>query len=227
MNFSLIEQKLGYNFANRGLLMQAFTHSSYSNENPGIEHNERLEFLGDSILGMWVSCYLFKLKPEAKEGELSAWRAQLVEASACVNYISFFDVEEHLLLGRGQHRGEGKGRLSILADLFEATVAAIYIDGGIGACDTFIQRVEPIMKEQLREPSRNWKAELQDYAQKTFGITPTYELISQEGPMHEQTFTVSCTLSETLTGTGQGSSKKEAQAAAAESLVRQIESGNS
>ena len=215
---SEIEEKLGYHFVSKELLALAFIHRSYVNENKQSisTHNERLEFLGDSVLGMLVAAYLYQNMPEKPEGELSYLRSRLVEASSCVVYIHKLNVEKHLFLGRGESLNNGRGRESILADLFEALIGAIYLDGGIAAASHFLfNKFSEEMQAILKEPMRNWKAELQDSSQKKRQQTPIYKVISATGPDHSKLFQVSVWINEKEIGIGFGSSKKEAQQAAA------------
>src|SRR5262245_22507709 len=130
--FDEIEKKLSYRFANRNLLLLAFVHRSYWNEHQGViaEHNERLEFLGDTVLGLVVAEYLYEHLPHMAEGSLSDFRAHLVDATSCMGYILKLNLQDSILLGRGEKMNVGKGRDSILADLFEAIMGAIYLDGG-------------------------------------------------------------------------------------------------
>lgn len=208
-----IERKLGYAFKNRTYLALAFVHRSYVNENKDVhQHNERMEFLGDSILGMIIADYLYRKLPSTPEGELSYLRSRLVEASSCVLFVQKLDVEKFLLLGKGERMNDGRGRDSILADLFEAIIGAIFLDGGIEAAshflfDNFSHEIEAILKK----PLRNWKALLQDYCQKTFHNTPIYKVISEVGPDHSKIFKIVVIINGEEVGVGEGSSKKEAQ----------------
>lgn len=220
---SFIEAKLGYTFQDRSLLALAFVHRSFVNENRDIiTHNERLEFLGDSVLGLLIAEYLYRMLPETPEGELSYLRSRLVEAASCVLYIQKLSVCDYLLLGKGERMNDGRGRDSIIADLFEALIGAIYIDGGIEAARTFLfthfhSEIESIIKQ----PLRNWKAILQDYCQKRYQHAPSYQVLEESGPDHSKIFKVSVLLQGDTLGSGTGSSKKEAQqAAAADALSR-------
>jgi ribonuclease-3 len=220
---STIEARLGYSFKNRSLLALAFVHRSFINENREItEHNERLEFLGDSVLGMLVADYLYRFLPDTPEGELSYLRSRLVEASSCVSYIQSLDIAQHLLLGKGERMNDGRGRESILSDLFEAIIGAIYLDGGIDAAKEFLfknftNQIEAILKT----PLRNWKALLQDYCQKRYQLTPNYIVLQESGPDHSKVFQISVQIKQQELGRGVGASKKEAQqAAAADALSR-------
>lgn len=216
-NSAPIESKLGYKFNNKSLLALAFVHRSFINEHREvIEHNERLEFLGDSVLGLLISEYLYRHLPTTPEGDLSYLRSRLVEASSCVTYILKLNIHEHLLLGKGERMNDGRGRVSILSDLFEAIIGAIYLDNGMEAVRSFFfNNFAEEVNEILQKPLRNWKAILQDYCQKNFQQTPEYTVVSAEGPDHNKTFIVSVMINKKELGQGQGASKKEAQQAAA------------
>ena len=219
---SEIESKLGYTFKDRALLALAFIHRSFINENKEIgQHNERLEFLGDSILGMLIADYLYRYLPSTPEGELSVLRSRLVEASSCYDYVQKYELGQYLLLGKGEKMNDGRGRESILADLFEAIIGAIYLDGGLEAAKRFLfKNFSPEIDAILKTPLRNFKAQLQDYCQKKFQQTPVYKVVSEEGPDHSKIFQICVVVNGQEIGNGQGSSKKEAQqAAAADALV--------
>lgn len=220
-----IEAKIGYGFENRKLLALAFTHRSFVNESRTVtEHNERLEFLGDSVLGLLISEYLFRYLPSTPEGELSVLRSRLVEASACLIYTRKLDIDSYVLLSRGEKSSDGRGRESILANLFEALIGAIYLDGGIEAAKAFLFKNFSVeIGEILKTPVENWKAELQDWSQKKYRITPTYEVLSATGPDHSKTFRISVKINDEEVGLGEGSSKKEAQQAAAKDALSRIE----
>jgi ribonuclease III len=227
LDSSSIEAKLGYVFTHKSLLALAFIHRSFVNENRHIteQHNERLEFLGDSVLGVLIAEFLYRQLPATAEGELSHLRSRLVEGGSCASYIHKLNVEEYLCLGKGERMNDGRGRESILADLFEALIGAIYLDGGIDATRHFLfthfkEEIEGILKE----PVRNWKAELQDYSQKVHQQTPIYKVISESGPDHSKVFCVSVLINDREIGMGHGASKKEAQqAAASDALLKEEE----
>lgn len=223
-----IEELLNYNFKNKQILAAAFVHRSYVNENKRIiEHNERLEFLGDSVLGLVVSDFLFRALPGTPEGELSALRARLIEASSCNKYLQQLGVESYLLLGKGERYNAGRGRETILADLFEAIVGAIYVDGGFEAAQKFILgHFSKKMNALAQEPTSNWKAILQDHCQRQFQEHPTYVVVSEEGPDHSKTFVISVQIHDKELGQGSGSSKKIAQQAAAQDAVRRLNLGS-
>jgi len=222
-NLSTIEQKIGYQFRDQSLLTLAFVHRSFINENKSMtQHNERLEFLGDSVLGMLISDFLYHHLPMTPEGQLSYLRSRLVEATSCVNYLQHLNVSAYILLGKGERMNDGRGRESILADLFEAIVGAIYLDGGIEATQHFLfKNFQSQFEDILKTPLRNWKALLQDYCQKNFQQTPFYHVLNESGPDHSKTFEIAVIINKQEFGRGKGASKKEAQqAAAADSITR-------
>lgn len=224
-NTSQIESKIDYVFNDKSLLALAFVHRSYINENKHVtQHNERLEFLGDSILGLMIADYLYSYLPSTQEGDLSYLRSRLVEAASCVAYVTKLDVEKYLLLGKGEKMNDGRGRESILADLFEAIIGAIYLDGGIEAAKNFFfKNFSDQIESILKTPLRNWKALLQDYCQKKYQQPPEYKILSETGPDHSKVFLVSVEIDSQELGIGQGSSKKEAQQAAAFNALEKLQ----
>lgn len=223
-----VEEKIDYHFKNKNLLILAFIHRSFYNENRETvtEHNERLEFLGDSVLGLMVSDYLYKHLPMEAEGELSNLRAHLVEASSCVHYLQKLDLESYVLLGKGEQMNAGKGRETILADLFEALIGAIYLDSSLEAVTHFFwKHFEKDVKSMLQAPSRNWKAKLQDYSQRKFQRPPHYIVQKEEGPDHDKVFYVIATVDGKELGAGCGSTKKQAEQAAAQDAMQRLEHG--
>jgi ribonuclease-3 len=219
-----VEAKLGYSFHNKQLLATAFTHCSYVNEFRHIrcEHNERLEYLGDSVLSLLLTDYLYHQLPAAPEGELTNKRSRLVDAAACLVYLQQLGVDQYLLLGRGEQRNDGRGRDSILSNLFEAIIGAIYLDRGLYAVkDYFFSHYSGTIATLLQGTIQNAKAELQNYAQTQTQQQPTYVVISESGPAHHKHFVVAVCILDQEVGRGVGSSKKEAQqAAAADALAR-------
>ncbi len=217
-----IESKLGYRFNDKHLLALAFVHRSYLNEHRQTikQHNERLEFLGDSVLGLLVAEYLYKYLPSTPEGELSYLRSRLVESASCVKYMQHLDLGCYILLGKGERMNDGRGRDSILADLFEALIGAIFIDGGLEAAKKFLfKNFSREIEEILKKPLRNWKAVLQDFSQKKYQQAPVYHVLSEEGPDHSKKFCILVLINQKEVGRGEGSSKKEAQQAAAENAL--------
>lgn len=227
-HLSEVEDRLGYHFKNKKLLAQAFIHRSFYNEHRDVieEHNERLEFLGDSILGLLISDYLYNHLPSQAEGELSRLRAHLVEASSCARFLMKLELASFVLLGKGEKMNQGRGRETILADLFEALIGAIYLDAGIGEVKRlFWVHFEKEIQTILENPARNWKAELQDYSQKKYQKPPIYKVISETGPDHSKIFLVAAILDDQEVGQGKGASKKEAEQAAAEDALLKLVDG--
>lgn len=225
---SEVEDRLGYWFKNKKLLAMAFVHRSFYNEHRDLveEHNERLEFLGDSVLGLLISDYLYHHLPMQAEGELSRLRAHLVEAGSCAKFLVQLGVGPFVLLGRGERANEGRGRETILADLFEALIGALYLDGGIGeAKRIFWIHFEKEIHNILESPARNWKAELQDYSQKKYQKPPIYKVVSEGGPDHSKVFLIAAFLNDQEVGKGSGSSKKEAEQAAAKNALDNLSHG--
>lgn len=213
-----IEEILGTVFENKDLLMLAFVHRSYVNEHRDEidQHNERLEFLGDSVLGLVVADFLFRRLPSYPEGSLSQLRSRLVDATACARFIQKLKLGDYILLGKGEQLNEGKTKGSILADVFEAIIGAMYLDGGFGVARSFICfHFEPEIEEAIGSPTRNYKAELQDYSQKKYQKPPAYRVVEETGPDHAKIFHVIVSLEGQDLGAGMGSSKKEAEQRAA------------
>ena len=212
---------LGYTFKNPALLETALTHSSYANEgNRKLNSNERLEFLGDSVLGFVTAGYLFQHET-GKEGELTRVRASLVCEKALSSYAKKINLGEYLLLGKGEQRGGGAQRASLLADAFEAVIAALYLDGGLQQAEAFIL---PFIKEELsnqRKPHfRDYKTQLQEIIQQNPEEQLEYELKGESGPDHNKQFLVEVHLNSNVIGSGKGKSKKEAEQQAAREALK-------
>ena len=206
-----IEARLRYTFSNRELLKCALTHRSYVNEHrqEAQGHNERLEFLGDAVLELIISQYFYRHLPYAPEGHLSHLRSYVIGAEACVRYARALEVESFLRLGRGESENVGRGRGRILADLFEAVMGAIFLDGGITvATQFFLTHFSQDLHQVMQHPLRNWKADLQDFAQKTTQKPPHYAVVDVSGPPHQPTFTVAVSINHCAMGHGEGRSKK-------------------
>lgn len=221
----LIEEKLNYIFRDKKLLMLAFVHRSFFNEHRDLveQHNERLEFLGDSVLGLIISDYLYAHLPTEPEGYLSHLRSHIVEASSCAQLLNHLGIAQYVLLGKGERMNDGRGRETILADLFEALIGAIYLDGGMDAAQLFFfSQFSERIEEHLKKPLRNWKAELQDYSQKKHQKPPIYKVLKESGPDHSKIFHVIACIDDADVGEGAGSSKKEAEQAAAEDALRKL-----
>ncbi len=221
-----IESRLGYHFKNKNLLVQAFVHRSFFNEHRDLieEHNERLEFLGDSILGMLIAEYLYQKLPKETEGQLSHYRSYIVEASNCANLLGQLEIGSYMLLGRGEKLNEKRGRESIFADLFEAVIGAIYLDSSFETTKNFFfERFTESLEKILENPIRNYKAELQDFSQKKYQKPPVYKVTKESGPEHSKVFQVTAYIGDAVVGEGIGSSKKEAEQAAAEDALRRLD----
>jgi ribonuclease-3 len=222
-NFKELEKKLGIKFNNVDLLRQALVHRSYINENPGfpLDHNERLEFLGDAVLELIVTEYLYK-KCSKPEGDLTNFRAALVNSEMLSQKADFFGLNNYLMLSKGEARDTGKARQFILADAFEALIGAIYLDQDYQKTADFIKKnilseLPIILEKKLyRDP----KSRFQEEAQEKIGITPIYEVLKEWGPDHDKHFIVGVFLEKELAGEGEGSSKQEAQRKAAEEALK-------
>ncbi len=220
-----IEEKLNYCFLDKQLLILSFVHRSFFNEHRDLveQHNERLEFLGDSVLGLIISDYLYSHLPKESEGHLSHLRSHIVEAGSCALLLGKLEIAQHVLLGKGERMNDGRGRETILADLFEALIGAIYLDGGIEAAKYFfLTHYSKELEEHLKKPLRNWKAELQDYCQKKHQKPPIYKILKESGPDHSKIFHVTACMDELELGEGTGLSKKEAEQAAAEDALSKL-----
>ena len=212
-----LEEKLGYRFKNPDYLKTALTHSSYANEHRSVgDSNERLEFLGDSILGVVVADYLFKHYPDLPEGDLTKKRAALVCEKACCGFSRQMNVGKYLLLSHGEQNSGGRTRSSILADAFESITAAIYLDGGMEESRKFVLRfVLPLLKASKPKTFRDYKTALQEIVQKNPEESLEYVLIGESGPDHDKHFSVEVRLDNNVIGKGGGRSKKEAEQQAA------------
>ena len=222
-----LEKKLNYTFRDPGLLGEALSHSSYANEHrsAGLRSNERLEFLGDSVLGFVTAEFLFLQHPDLPEGDLTRIRAALVCEQSLYEVARKLDLGRYLKLGRGEEAGGGRERTSILADATEAVFAAVYLDGGIGAASTLIHRVllDAEKEEVVEERRRDYKTVLQELVQRQADQVLTSRMSGEEGPDHDKTFLAEVLLNGTQVGTGSGHSKKEAEQSAAKAALRKLE----
>lgn len=215
---------LDLHFKNKDLLKQAFTHRSYLNEHKrlSIGHNERLEFLGDAVLELVVTEYLYEKYPGDTEGDLTAYRAALVNANTLSEVAGNLHMDRFLLLSKGEAKDKGRARQYILANTFEAFVGAIFMDQGYAAAKGFIARtLFPLTEKIVRE--KLWldaKSHFQERAQETEGITPSYQVLKEEGPDHDKHFTVAIYLGKHLVAKGEGKSKQEAEQSAAEAGLK-------
>ncbi len=216
-----LESKIGYTFKNRKLLKIALTHSSFANESGGkFVSYERLEFLGDSVLGIITSDYIFRTFPHLPEGELTKLRATLVcEKQLCV-FSQELGLKKFIKLSRGERHCMGQNRPSILADVFEAICAAIYLDSGMEEAKNFVLKfIVPAVKNPKIQNAKDYKTDLQEIVQKNPGETIEYVLIKEEGPDHDKKFTVEAKISNNPVGRGSGKSKKEAEQHAAKAAL--------
>ncbi|BFK86376.1 ribonuclease III [Pseudoflavonifractor sp. DSM 107456] len=219
-----LEETLGYTFHDRSLLENALTHSSYANENrfKGCQSNERLEFLGDSVLGMVTADYLFRTHPDLPEGDLTRTRAALVCEESLVEVAKAWGLGEYLRLGKGENAGGGRRRPSIQADAVEAVLAAVYLDGGIGSARKIIQKYI-LDRESEKARNRDYKTALQELVQRESGQVLQYRLTGSSGPDHAKIFTVEVDLNGATIGQGEGHSKKEAEQNAARAAIGHLE----
>lgn len=218
--FAPFETRIGITFRDKGVLREAFTHRSYINETreKGLAHNERLEFLGDAVVELSVTDFLYKKYPQATEGDLTSYRAALVNAVTLGDLGIELGMEEYLLLSKGEAKDKGtKARQIIIANAFEALVGAIYLDQGYLGADTFLKthllgKTDEIVKKQLW---RDAKSFFQEQAQEHAGITPSYKVQKEIGPDHDKEFVVGVYLDKELVAEGSGKSKQEAEQNAA------------
>ena len=218
-----LEEKIGYTFRDRSLLENALTHSSYANEHraAGVPSNERLEFLGDSILGLVVADHLYRTRPDLPEGDLTRTRAALVCEGSLAEVAGLLDLGSYLKLGKGEEAGGGRSRPSIVADAVEAVIAAIYLDGGIGSARKVIRRFI-LDREEEKGTSRDYKTALQELVQRESGQVLSYRLTGSSGPDHAKVFSVEVDLNGAPVGAGQGRSKKEAEQNAAKAAIEAL-----
>jgi len=219
------EKKVNVTFKDRNLLKQAFIHRSYINENPrtGLAHNERLEFLGDAVLELIVTDFLYKKYPNKQEGDLTSYRAALVNAQI-IGSIAMNDLEmnDYMLLSKGEAKDTGRARLSILADAYEAFLGALYLDQGYEVCYTFVRdtiliKTEDVVKNGLwKDP----KSLLQEKVQEHIGVTPLYKVEQELGPDHDKRFVVAVYFGSEKIAEGEGKSKQEAEQQAAEVALK-------
>ena len=220
-----LEERIGVSFKNKDLLRQSVVHRSYLNENSDfpLPHNERLEFLGDAVLEIIVTEHLYNNFPDTPEGDLTNWRASLVNSNMLSKIAQEIELEEHLHLSRGESKDDNlKARQYILANAMEALIGAIYLDRGIKAASDFVHekivsKLDHILENQLYlDP----KSKFQERAQELYKVTPHYKVLSEVGPDHAKTFEVGLYLGDKLVVKGKGSSKQEAQVKAAEAGIR-------
>ncbi len=221
-----LEEKIGYYFKNIHFLLESLTHSSYANENKkkNIAYNERLEFLGDAVLSIVISEYLYNKLNMFQEGELTKIRASIVCEPSLANCSKTLNIGKYILLGKGEEVTGGRERVSILADAFEAVIGAIYLDGGLGQAQKFILKS---LKDTIEDAIsgrvyQDYKTHLQEYIQSENSEKILYEVIHEDGPDHNKIFHVHVKVGEKILGTGIGRSKKEAEQSAAKEALKEV-----
>lgn len=215
-----IERILGYSFKNKAVLKEALTHKSFAGEHRGVKHNERLEFLGDSILGAIVADYIYNQCPHDEEGVLSKIKANLVSRRNLYLWGKALNLGQFIALGRGELATGGRERESIISNAVEAVLGAIYLDGGYEAARSVIL---PWAKTQeLTQDAQDFKSALQEFLQQSGPAVPEYEVIQTIGPEHDKTFTVRVSLNGKELGTGKGHNKKLAEQAAAHNALTNL-----
>ena len=219
-----------YRFTNPSFLTEALTHKSYVNErrDAGRKHNERLEFLGDAVLSLIMSDYLAKRYPELSEGALSKLKAKLVSEAPLANAARRLDLGARLKLGRGEELSNGRDKASLLADAFEAVIAAIYLDGGLEASRNFtiealIDELRQIDVQQEKPGGDDYKTRFQEWCQKRYELLPRYVIVRETGPDHQKSFEVEVLVNDKVFGAGRGHSKKEAEQEAAQRALERAE----
>ena len=219
-----LEAAIGYHFHNITLLQNALTHSSYANEcwHDSLKSNERLEFLGDSILGMVVAEYLYKNFPDRPEGELTRMRADMVCETSLASVAARIDLGKHLQLGNGEERFGGRNRASILADAVESVIAACFLDGGMEATKAFVQQFVLCDMPVKKLHNQDYKTALQELVQQKKDQVLTYALVGESGPDHAKCFMVEVSLNGKPVGKGEGSSKKRAEQDAARDAIEKL-----
>ena len=224
INFSDFEKKTKIVFQNKDLLQQAFIHRSYINENPKVKlsHNERLEFLGDAVLELIVTDFLYKKYPTYTEGELTALRSALVNAVIISEVALGLGMNDYLLLSKGEAKDKGKARQYILANTYEAYIGALYLDQNIEVVDKFITKSLLLKTEEIvsKKLWRDAKSLVQEKAQEFVSVTPSYKVLSEAGPDHDKHFTVGIFFGKDLIAEGKGQSKQEAEQKAAENAIK-------
>jgi len=224
MDFSQFENTIGFQFKDKSLLKQAFIHRSYINENrsSGLSHNERLEFLGDAVLELVITDFLYERFKEMDEGQLTSLRSALVNADTCAQVADKLGANNFLLLSKGESRDTGRARQFILANTLEAVIGAIYMDGGYEPAKEFVlKHVTPLTEDIIKQGT--WidaKSLFQERAQEHDGVTPSYKTIRETGPDHDKRFVVGVYLGSELVGQGEGKSKQDAEQEAARSALK-------
>ena len=220
-----LENAIGYRFGNITLLQNALSHSSFANErwHDSLKSNERLEFLGDSILGMVVAEFLYRNYPDRPEGELTRMRADMVCENSLAKVANQIGLGQHMLLGHGEEQGGGRERASILADAVESVIAACFLDGGMEPARNFIDRFVLCNVPEQRMRNADYKTALQELIQQQKNQVLTYELTGESGPDHDKHFCVQVLLNGSPIGSGEGTSKKRAEQDAARDAMEKLQ----
>ncbi len=222
-DFSILENELNINFSNKNLLIQAFIHRSYINESEGIKlgHNERLEFLGDAVLELASTNYLYHKFKDLAEGELTAYRAALVNTRSISAVAKDLGFNDYLFLSRGESKDFGKARLSILADTYESFIGAIFLDKGYDFAKEFIENTLLIHTDRIIEEGKykDPKSTVQEKSQEILSVTPSYRVVSESGPDHDKKFIIAIYFGENRIADGEGKSKQEAETDAAKNAL--------
>ncbi|MFZ2522691.1 MAG: ribonuclease III [Minisyncoccia bacterium] len=223
MDLEEFQKSIGVTFKDKTLLQQAFVHRSYINENrsSGLSHNERLEFLGDAVLELVITDFLYKKYPEKAEGELTSYRSALVNADTCAGVATKLSMGDYLMLSKGESKDTGRARQYILANALEALIGATYLDQGMEGAKVFIEKnftlmIDKIIEEKSHVDSKSF---FQEKAQEYDSVTPSYKTIKEIGPDHEKKFTVGVYIGKELIANGEGVSKQEAEQNAAKSAL--------
>ena len=219
-----LEKAIGYQFRNISLLQNALTHSSYANErwHNSLLSNERLEFLGDSVLGMLVADYLYRTFPDRPEGELTRMRADMVCEHTLATAANRIGLGQHLLLGHGEEQGGGRSRESILADAMESVIAASFLDGGLDAALNIVKQFILVKVPVKKLHNADYKTALQELVQQKKNQVLSYAMVGQSGPDHDKKFDVEVSLNGRVVGSGSGSSKKRAEQMAAKNAMERL-----
>lgn len=222
-DFSILEKKLNIKFNNKNILIQAFIHRSYINENDKnkLSHNERLEFLGDAVLELISTNYLYHKYKDLSEGELTSYRAALVNTKSISKISSELDFNDYLFLSKGESKDFGKARLSILADTYEAFLGALFLDQGYEIVKNFVEETLLIHTEEIIQSGKykDAKSLVQEKSQAILNITPNYKVISESGPDHNKEFIIAIYFGDTKIAEGKGKSKQEAETNAATNAI--------
>ena len=230
MNIEDLENKIGITFNDKSYLKLALTHKSYSIENSSNSlnsyennlNNERLEFLGDSVLSIIVSTYLYLKYPNLQEGDLSKYRAKIVSKEYCYYWAEKLDLGSFLFLGKGEEKSKGRERISNLANAFESLLGAIYLDQGMEVARRFLLNYLELDIVNMDELKEDYKSKLQEILQKIYKYTPDYDVVAEKGPAHNKTFKIEAKIKDKILGYGEGNSKKQAEQLAAKDALESM-----